>query len=131
MKEYYELKGGCIVSSSAEASNIIVYSLPTELEKKEIHKTLHLDQHGLESALDPDEISRVEFTADHLYIIWKRPNAASFKELLKFEVSSLGMFLKKDRLIFIMGENTTPFASKKLNGVTSLNGVVLRFFLQT
>lgn len=130
MKEYFELKNECIVESTPEAGQIVVYSVPSEIEKKELHKTLRLDQHGLDSALDPDEISRVEFTSEHIYIIFKRPNTATFKEHLKFEVSSLGMFLKKDKLILILGESTTPFATKKFPGVGSLNGVVLKLFFQ-
>ncbi len=131
MKELFELKDECIIESTAETCNIIVYSLLSESEKKELYATLRLDQHDLESALDPDEISRAELTTDQLYIIWKRPNAASFKEQLKFEVSSLGMFLKKDRLTVILGENTTPFSTGKLLGATSLNNVVLRIFMDT
>jgi magnesium transporter len=131
MKEFLEFKNESIVESSPEAANIVVYTLPSELEKKELFKNLNIDAHGLESALDPDEISRVECGSEYLYIIWKRPNAASFKEQLKFEVSSFGIFHKQGKLTFILGEATTPFATKKMLGVTSLNGVILKVLLQT
>ena len=131
MKELFELKDEYIIESTPETSNIVVYSQLSESEKEELYTTLNLDQHDLESALDPDEISRAELTTDQLYVIWKRPNAASFKEQLKFEVSSMGMFLKKDRLTVILGESTSPFSSKKLPGATSLNSVVLRIFMDT
>lgn len=131
MKELFELKNEYVIESTPETSNIVVYSQLSESEKVELSASLNLDQHDLESALDPDEISRVELTTDHLYIIWKRPNAASFKEQLKFEVSSLGMFLKKDKLTVILGESTSPFSGKKLPGATSLNSVILRIFMDT
>lgn len=131
MKEYFELKGGCIVPSNPEEGKIIVYALPNEPEKKELLENLKIDQHTLESALDPDEISRVEFFAHYLSIIWKRPNTFAFKEQLSFEVSSLGIFLNKEKVTLILGENTIPFTSKEFHGITSLNGFVLRFLLQT
>ena len=131
MKSFFELKNGAVLDSTEEAGNIVVYAVPTDLEKHELFQTLHLDQHTLESALDPDEISRVEFTPEYPYIIWKRPNAASFKELLKFEVSSLGIFLKQNRLTLILGESTIPFTAKEFQGIMSLNGVILKFLLHT
>lgn len=131
MKEFFELQNGSVVESSPEKGNILVYALPGEAEKKELLETLNIDQHALDSALDPDEISRVEYTNEHLYIIWKRPNTASFKEFLKFEVSSLGIFLKQGRLTLILGESTIPFSAKEFHGITSLNGVILKFLLHT
>lgn len=131
MKEYYELKGGCVVLSNQTEGKIVVYALPNESEKKELLETLQIDQHTLDSALDPDEISRVEFLNNYLSIIWKRPNTFAFKEQLSFEVSSLGIFLNKEKVTMILGESTIPFASKEFNGINSLHSFVLRFLLQT
>ncbi len=131
MKNYFELKNGAVVAGEPERSNILVYTLPDDQEKKELIDTLQIDQHALESALDPDEISRVEFTVDYLYIIWKRPNTASFKQLLKFEVSSMGIILRQGKLTLILGEGTIPFDAKEFQGTTSLHGIILKFFLHT
>lgn len=131
MKNYFELKNGAVVPSEPAKSDILVYTLPDEQEKKELIDTLQIDQHTLDSALDPDEISRVEFTVDYFYIIWKRPNTASFKQLLKFEVSSMGIFLRQGKLTLILGEGTIPFDSKEFQGITSLHGIILKFFLHT
>ena len=131
MKDFFEIKNGLVISSTKEQGKIIVYSVPTEIEKKELLETLQLDQHALDSALDPDEISRVEFTPEHTYIIWKRPNAASFKDLLKFEVSSLGIFLSKDKVTLILGEETVPFTAKEFQRICCLKEFVLKFLLHT
>ena len=131
MRNFYELQNGSVVQSAPQTGNIVVYACPNDGEKQELLETLHIDQHTLESALDPDEISRVEFGPEYIYIIWKRPNAASFKELLKFEVSSVGIFLKQNRLTMILGESTVPFSSKEFHGIASLNGVILKFLLHT
>ncbi|MBP9853575.1 MAG: magnesium transporter CorA family protein [Candidatus Omnitrophica bacterium] len=131
MKSFFEIKDGCVVLSNEEAGKIVVYALPNEAEKKELIETLKIDQHTVESALDPDEISRVEFLSHYLSIIWKRPNTFAFKEQMSFEVSSLGIFLNKEKVTLVLGESTIPFSSKEFHGVTSLNSFVLRFLLQT
>ena len=131
MKALFELKDRTLVSSTSESANIIVYSTPNDAEKHELIETLQIDQHDLDSALDPDEISRVDVTPDYIYTIWKRPNNVSFEQALKFEVSSLGIFLQKDRLTIILGESTLPFGHKEFPGVTSLGGIMLKLFLHT
>lgn len=129
MKTFYVIKDGAVTQSPD--GDITVYAAPDEAEKKEIISTLGLNSYDLESALDPDELSRVEFTPDHLYIIWKRPNNVSFEAQLKFEVSSVGIFLRKNKLTFILGENTIPFSNPQFKKVTTLNNLILRFFLYT
>jgi magnesium transporter len=130
MKEFFQISHGSIVSSDAEDANILVYSRPSSAEKAELLGMLQLDQHTLDSALDPDEISRVELKPDHLHIIWKRPNTASFKEFLKFEVSSIGIFLNNNKVILVL-EEPVSFTSKEFLGVVSLNSFVLKFLLHT
>lgn len=127
MKTFYELKDGAV--TQAAGGPITVYAAPDEAEKREIIGELGLNSYDLESALDPDEISRVEFTADHLYIIWKRPNNVSFEEHMKFEVSSVGIFLRGGRLTFILGDKNIPFSNAQFRKVTSLNSLILKFFL--
>ncbi len=131
MKLYYELRDGSVVSSTPEAATILVYVVPDNLETKELTGTLRIDPHDLESALDPEEISRVDFTPEHTYVIWKRPNNVSFEQELKFEVSSLGLFLQPRKLVLILGESTLPFAGREFQGINSLAGVALKFFLHT
>ncbi len=131
MKSFFKIQDCAIATSTEEAGNIVVYALPSDVEKKELLQTLGIDQHALESALDPDEISRVEFTHDYVYIIWKRPDAVSYKEQLRFAVSSLGIFLTKDKVTLILGEDTTPFEAKEFHKIASLDGFVLKFLLHT
>ena len=58
----------------------------------------------LESALDPDEISRLEYEADEqqAFIVLKRPKqeASARPELL--EISSIGMLFQPNRLIIVV-----------------------------
>lgn len=131
MKTYYEIHEGSIREAAESAGNIVVYAAPGEDEKKELIATLGINSYDLESALDPDEVSRVELTPDHLYIIWKRPNNVTYEQQLKFEVSSVGIFLRKDRLTFILGDKTIPFSNSQFRKVTSHNDLIIKFFLFT
>jgi len=131
VKTCFELKNGSIAETSEELASILVYSAPDDREKQQIIQALALDPYDLESALDPEEISRVEFTPDRISLIWKRPKSASFDEQLRLDVSSLGLFLYQDRLIVIMNEKAIPFAAKEFQGVSSSVDVLLRFLLYT
>jgi magnesium transporter len=131
VKTCFELKHGSIVETAGEPASILVYAAPDEWEKQHIMQVLALDPYDLESALDPEEISRVEFAPDRVSLIWKRPKSASFDEQLRLDVASLGLFLYQDRLTVIMNEQSIPFAAKEFQGVSSSVDVLLRFLLYT
>lgn len=131
MKASFELKNGSIVPATDERASILVYATPDDQEKQQLIQTLQLDPYNLESALDPEEISRVEFTLDRVSLIWKRPRSASFDQQLRLDVLSLGLFLHQDKLIVIMSEEAIPFSAKEFQGVSSSVDVLLRFLLYT
>ncbi|WP_163030823.1 magnesium transporter CorA family protein, partial [Pseudomonas viridiflava] len=53
----------------------------------------------------PDEISRIEFHPDALFLIWKRPGNYSGKDSFSFDVSSFGVLLKQDQLLLICDDD--------------------------
>jgi len=129
MKAFFDIKQGTLVPSDDAAAKVVVYTTPDETEKQELVTALDLPRHDVESALDPDEISRIEFTPDYTYVIWKRPNSVTYDQQIKFEVSSFGMVLQKDRITIICA-NAIPFESAEFRRVTSLNSLMMRLFLQ-
>ena len=62
--------------SAPEAAVVSVYSNPANAAQRVMLESLGIDEHMLESALDPDEISRLEFDrkAQQAFIVLKRPN---------------------------------------------------------
>ena len=70
MKTCFELKHGSIAETGGEPASILVYAAPDDREKQQIMQVLALDPYDLESALDPEEISRVEFAPDRVSLIW-------------------------------------------------------------
>jgi magnesium transporter len=132
MKAGFEIREGCVTPATDERATILVYAAPTTQEKQEVIEALGLDSYDLESALDPDEISRVEFSPARVSVIWKRPKNASFdQQQVRFDVSSIGLFLHQERLVVIMGEEVIPFSAKEFQGASSPVDALLRFLLHT
>ena len=98
MRQDFTLKEGVVTEAGVGDGNISVYTNPSADEKRELLESLRIDEHTLASALDADEISRIECDGEQTFIIWKRPNNVSLRSQQMFEVSSIGMFLRPDRL---------------------------------
>ncbi len=131
MKALYEIKDNSLVTADPTTARIIAYTSPDDAEKQQLLATLQWDAHDLESALDPDELSRVELDPEHLFIIWKRPDNVSFEQQLKFQVSSVGLYLKEGQLTFISSQDPFPVTAKEFRKVSSPYDVLLGFFLHT
>ena len=115
----------------AEAGAIQFYINPTDEEKRFLVDTLKLDEHTLASALDPDELSRLEFEPEHAALIFKRPKNYSAEDLFLFRVSSTGYFLFKDRLICLLSEDVPVFEGKIFARASGLPEVMLKLLYRT
>ncbi len=54
---------------------VTIYSNPTAQEQRALVEVFDIDEHALASALDPEEISRLEFDEEsgETFIVWTRP----------------------------------------------------------
>jgi magnesium transporter len=104
MQRRYNVVDRKLVETQDAESLFTVYINPDEQERKYLVESLRIDEHTLHSALDPDELSRVEFEPEHVAVIYKRPTVYSHEEQFLFQVASTGAFLFKDRLIMVVGE---------------------------
>ena len=125
MVRRYELTDGKVVESQNEQSPILVYVNPTDIEKKYLTEELKLDEHTLNSSLDPDELSRLEFEPEHVALIFKRPKNYAACDNFLFRVSSLGLFLFKERLVVLLAEDIPLFEGKPYVRGLSLPKVML------
>jgi magnesium transporter len=125
MIRYYTIEAGRIVES-ASPGPVIAYIAPTETEAAEILQKHHIDDHNLQSALDPDEIGRIETADDHMALILKRPRNYSSADNFLFRVCSTGVFLFKDKLIIVGRDDITLFEGKQSTKATNLHDVLLR-----
>jgi magnesium transporter len=111
---------------SEEGATVFHFILPNESEKRFMIDTLKIDEHTLNSALDPDELSRFEFEPEHIAMIYKRPKNYSAKDKLMFKVASTGLFLFKDKLVIVTDEDIPLFTMKQFSKLSSLSDVMLK-----
>lgn len=115
-----------LVESGATDGQVHVYIRPDEAEKRYLVDEVKLDEHTLNSALDPDEPSRLEFEPEHTALIFKRPrNYCSETEYL-FKADSVGLYLFRDRLIIVLSEDVPLFEGRQFARVRDLHGVLLK-----
>lgn len=131
MNKKFDIVDRVIVPSEKENNLIDFFINPDEKEKQIILKNLDFDEHTLSSALDPDEVSRVEFEKDYIFIIWKRPNNYSFDTQLQFNVSSLGIFLTNNKIIVILKEDYDLYDRRKFKKVNSVVDYFLKVLFYT
>jgi len=89
--------------SAPETAIVSIYSNPTSAAQRELLESLGIDDHMLESALDPDEISRLEFDQKEkqAFIVLKRPNQETNGRPELLGISSIGILLQSNRLIIV------------------------------
>jgi magnesium transporter len=131
MHNKFEIIDRTVVISNREDSAIDFYINPDENEKQKILTNLDFDEHTLSSALDADEISRVEFEKDYTFIIWKRPDNYSFESQLLFKVSSIGIILSDKKIIVILNEDYELYNKREFNKVNSLHDYFLKILFYT
>jgi len=120
-----------VAETSDEKAPILLYVNPDETEKKFLINNYKLDEHTLNSALDPDESSRLEFEPEHIALIFKRPTNLSGRDQLLFKAATTGVFLFSDRLIIVMAEDAVLFENKLFSRVSSLSDIVLRLIFRS
>jgi magnesium transporter len=126
MLQCLELSNGRVVPSEDGKGSVLVYIRPDERERKDLVDVLKLDEHTLASALDPDELARLEYETDHIAIIFKRPRNYSSEDRFVFKVASTGLFLFNDKLVIVLGDDLPLFQGKPFNKVASLRDLMLK-----
>jgi magnesium transporter len=122
---------GKLVESDDTNGQIRIYVSPDETERRHLVDVWKLDEHTLNSSLDPDELSRLEFEPEHSAIIFKRPKNYSSDDNFVFKVASTGLFLFKDRLIIVMSDDAALFEGKQFAKVASLQDVILKLIYRS
>jgi len=117
---------GRLSESGDGDSTVSVYVAPDDAERKFLVEQLKIDEHTLNSSLDPDEVSRLEFEPDHIAMIFKRPKHYVARDNFLFKVLSAGVFMFKDRLVIVIAEDPLLFEGKPFTKIQSIQDVFLR-----
>lgn len=113
-------------SLAPEQAGILLFVNPTADEQKYLIDVLKIDEHTLASAMDPEELPRLETEPEHTALILNRPRNYSGKDQLVFRVASMGLFLYKDKLVIVLPEDIPLFIGKRFNFVSDLNEIFLK-----
>jgi len=105
MIRLFDLPDGAMVPSTSPNAPVHLFVNPDAPERDLLRAKFGLDEHTLSSALDPDEVPRIEMTPGHMLLIWKRPTSYSGKDTFYFDVASIGMLLLEQRLVVIVTDN--------------------------
>jgi magnesium transporter len=130
MQKRFQLADGRPIESDGPGQ-VLLFVNPDEGEKKLLVDEFHLDEHTLSSALDPDELSRLEFEPDHIAIIYKRPKNYCAEDNLLFRVFSSGLFLFKDKLLIIIPEDAPLFEGRLFARVATMQELVLKLIYRS
>ncbi len=126
MIKRYKIEDRLIKQVEAETPDIWVVISPNDDEKRWLVENFKLDEHNFNSAFDPEEPARMELEPDHLALIFKRPKNYSSKDHFMFKVSSMGLFLFKDKLILALSEDINMFSGKYFKQVGGIREVFLK-----
>jgi magnesium transporter len=99
---------------------------PTESERALLVNQFQIDEHNLTSALDRDELPRVELDVNHLAVIFRHPKRYSAKDNFLFRINSVGIFLFKDKLVIIAPDDIPLFEGRAFSKVQNLQMLFLR-----
>ncbi len=122
---------GRLVEGEENDGPVLIYVAPDEAERKRLVDELRIDEHTLNSSLDPDELSRLEFEPDHVALIFKRPRNYSAQDEFLFKVTSTGVFLFKDRIVIVQPDDGSLFEGKIFNRICSLQDLLLRLIYRS
>jgi len=125
MIDYYNLENGRLIACSDKQAQVFLVTAPNDNEKALLTERFQIDEHTLNSALDPDELARLEKEPHHSAVIFKIPIRYNPEEL-EFAVSSIGLFLFPERLILVAPEAIGPFGGKAFSKLKSLPETMLK-----
>jgi magnesium transporter len=129
VQKSFRVADGKLLEAPDGACPVTAFLNPTEAEKRYCIDVLKIDEHTLASALDPDELSRLEFEPEHVAVIYSRPRNYSDKDQYFFKGGSVGAFLYKDRLVVVVAEDVPLFDNVQVSRVQTNAGILLKMIL--
>ena len=124
MLKTYKIEQGRIVE--APDGPIYLFVEPTSEEKAQLVTRFKIDEHNLTSAMDPNELPRLELEEDHLALIFKAPKSYTAADNFVFRINSLGLFLYQDKLVIVAPPDFSELQGRAFTKVQNLAMLFLR-----
>lgn len=126
MVTYYTIAEGKIVPSTEKNAKIICYIAPTKDELQALTSSKYaIAQHEIDSSLDPDELGRMRKQSGYYAFILKTPCNYTSEDQLLFTVTSMGIFLFKDKLIVLSSEDLELMEYKNIYALKDIKDAFL------
>jgi magnesium transporter len=126
MVKHFSISEGRVVNAAEGHCSILMYISPDDAERKHLVDNLKIDEHTLQSALDPNELGRMEFEPDHVALIIKRPKRYCAKDNFLFKTESIGLFLFSGTLVILLTDDIPLFDGRQFTKVDSLQDLILK-----
>jgi len=126
-----DIEAGVLLPCPVGAAQIVVYNSPMIDDESDLLELHNIDYHTLQSSLDPDELSRLEFESDHAVIIFKRPMSFCADDNFLLKLTSTGIFIYEDYLVVVMPDDAPLFEGRSAFRIRSIQDVVLRLLYQS
>lgn len=131
MVKYYNLINGKITQSGQDSARVHFYSQPDDDEKEYILNKFDINEHNYQSALDPNEISRLEHEENYVSFIFKNPQSYIMPDKLEFRAITVGLFYFNDMILIVSSEYIPLFEEKTYLHISSLFDVILHLLYQS
>lgn len=131
MLKKWRIDNGRLVANGEDASLVYVYVAPDEAERRYLIDQLGIDEHTLNSSMDPFELSRLEFEPEHTAIIFKQPKHYLATDNFLFKVSSTGIFVFRDRLIIVVADEGPLFDGKPFVRIQTIQDIILKLLYRS
>lgn len=131
MLKKFKIADGKLAENGLEACPVFLYISPSDEEKKALIDELKIDEYNINSALDPNELGRVEFEDNHTVMIIKQPKRYSSADNFLLKVLSVGLFLFPDKLIILLGEDISIFEGRQFLKLRSILDLVLKIIYRS
>lgn len=125
----YKIENNTISETVENGAGIFVFVAPEEHEKAFLREQFCLDEYDLASALDADEIPRLETAGDRTFIIWKIPARAQIGGIIDLGVLTVGVVIRQNKMAFIMNSGEIAISAREFRGITNNAGFLLAFLL--
>jgi magnesium transporter len=119
-------QGRVVEVTDGGAASVLLCVKPTDADRALLVNQHQIDDHNLSSALDRDELPRLELDVNHLAVIFKHPKRYCSHDNFVFHINSVGLFLYREKLIVIAPEDMSVFEGRAFSRIQNLQMLFLR-----
>lgn len=131
MRRCLSLAGKRPLETDEEDASIYYYTSPSAAERQELMDKWRIDRHSLDAALDPDEVPRVDFSTKEANLFWKRPTSVRTDRQILFNVASMGVFLREEKMIVVVSDDHCPVGQQAFADASTPSSFLLRLLGHT